>query len=163
MADAELLDPATFRSERQVRIDIGDKQIVARKVDMTTMVFDGRVPVTLLASIQNLTAAAKNGSRLDRVKALGEAVNGASNLGAEMLALLRRHAVDVIVQPSFTLTDTGNANEIPVNLLTLQQLMQVWSATTVSTRPNVSGTELSADLTKYNKRMRSRSTRTKKR
>ena len=51
----ELLNPRTLRRSNEVQVDLGDgTYILARREDMTLLVFEGRVPMPMLAAVQKM-------------------------------------------------------------------------------------------------------------
>jgi hypothetical protein len=123
----EILNPATIREQQLVDVDFGDGSGVrARKADMARLVFDGIVPTPLMNAAQALVNnhGLPPDERLD-----DEAIDK-----EQMLAVLRKYAIAVVVEPVITTEDDGVATHLPVKLLTLPQLMAIWNQTAVTPR-----------------------------
>lgn len=124
--DLQLLDPAQLREESEVRIDIGGgRYVMGRKLDMTSMLFEGLVPMPLLTAMQKMTEM-RDATPAQRVAALSE-----DGQGRSMLELLRKHACAAVVKPKMVLEDTGDRSTLPVDRLHFGQLMAIWQATAI--------------------------------
>lgn len=123
------LDPRKARKDSEITIDFGDgTTVLARKLDMTTMVLEGLIPMPLLMAMEKLVSM-KDASPADRVKAL--LADDEDEQGRSMLQLLRKHAVIAVIDPKVVMQDTGDESLMPVELLTLPQLMKIWTLTAV--------------------------------
>ena len=119
--DLPLLDPAELRATQTVRVDIGGgRAVIARKVDLTAMMFEGAIPLPLLSAVQNLT----NG--VDGLAAMPDSDR------LSMMKMFQDHAVRVVIQPPLTATDDGDPHHLPVTFLHMPQLMAIWEATTAA-------------------------------
>ena len=122
---SELLNPRTLRDRNVVNVDIGNNQhVVARKEDMTVLIFDGRVPMPLLVAVQKMIDMA-DASPTERLAALG------AEHAAALVDVVRAHALEVVLRPKIVLEDDGNPDHLPIALLDLTQLIKIWSATAV--------------------------------
>lgn len=120
-----LLDPAARRRANSLTISIGNGQCVkARRLDMTTLVFEGLVPMPLLAAVQRMIAM-PDSSPIEQFQAMGEADKTA------MLDMLRRHAIAAVTVPKLSMTDTGDPTVLPVTDLTLTELMAIWEGSSL--------------------------------
>lgn len=121
-----LLDPAQMRAAQELKVDIGGGRFVlARKLDMTAMVFEGLLPMPLLAAVQRMIDS-PDLDPLERVAAMT-----ADDSAKSMLNLLRRHAIVAVTSPKLVEIDTGDPTTLPVTMLALDQLMAIWTATAV--------------------------------
>jgi hypothetical protein len=118
--DLPLLDPSDLRGNHTIRVDIGGRAVIARKVDLTALVFEGAVPMPLLNAVQHLT------SGLD-----GFASMNATDRSS-MVQMFRNHACRVVIQPVITATDDEDPTHLPVSLLDMTALMRIWEATTTA-------------------------------
>jgi hypothetical protein len=126
-ATMALLDPAAVRADNEIEVDLLDgTSVLARKEDMLLLLFDGRVPLPMLAAVQRMIDMPK-ASPEERMGALGEH-------GKDLVKLIREHAVNVVIKPKLTLTDTGEPGTIPVSYMRTTQLMEIWKATAVLPR-----------------------------
>lgn len=124
MSELKLLDPRAVRGASEVEVDLGDgTMVMARRQDMTMMVFEGRVPMPMLNAVQRMVEM-PNATPQERVATLGSE-------GRNLVELLRSHAVAVVTKPKMVLVDTGDPDVIPVEFLNIQQLMAIWNATAV--------------------------------
>jgi hypothetical protein len=120
-----LMNPRAMRERHVVEIDMGQGQhVLARREDMTVMVFEGRIPMPLLVAVQKMIEM-PGASPTERLAALGEAHS------RELVDVVREHAIKVVLQPVLVLEDDGNPDHLPVGLLTLTQLIHIWSETAV--------------------------------
>jgi hypothetical protein len=120
----QLLNTRRLRETREVKVDIGNgDHVLARKEDMTLLVFEGRVPMPVLAAVQEMIEL-PNATPIERIAALGDS-------GKSLIQILRAHAVKVVVQPVLTLIDDGNPDHLPADMLDVNQLMAIWTATAV--------------------------------
>lgn len=119
-----LLDPAEVRAATLVDIDLGDDKFVrARRLDLSTMLIEGDLPLPLL------TAARKFIESRHLEAAPEEAVTEVDH--EVVLDTLRKHALLVIMEPMVTAEDDYVPDHLPVKLFTLPQLMAIWNATAV--------------------------------
>jgi hypothetical protein len=126
-----LLNPREVRRDSEIEVDLGDGTMVkARKMDMTLLVFEGQISMTMLTAVQKMVEL-PDASPVERVEALG-------GEGRSMVDLLRKHASIVTIQPRITLEESADPNVIPASYLNLQQLMAIWNATAVTPRFGVS-------------------------
>jgi hypothetical protein len=122
---AELLSARKVRQTHEVQVDLGDDTFIrARKEDMTLLVFEGRVPMPLLAAVQKMIDM-PNASALERVEALG------AEHGRKLIDILREHACKVSLEPQIVMTDDGDPDHLPVAFLDTQKLLTIWIATAV--------------------------------
>lgn len=122
---AKLLDARKVRRDSEIDVDLGDDTYVTcRKEDMTLLVFEGRVPMPMLAAVQKMVEM-PNASAVDRIEALG-AENGRS-----LVDVMRQHACKVAVRPRIVMVDDGNPDHLPVEYLDTPRLMAIWSATAI--------------------------------
>lgn len=128
MTELVLLNARKARDESEVTVDLGNGTAVrARKEDMTLLVFDGRVPLPLLAAVQRMIDM-PGATDVERLEALG------TEHGGNLVKLLQEHACAVVMQPKITMTDTGDPDTLPVHYFNTPQLMAIWSATAVVPR-----------------------------
>lgn len=123
--EQRLVSPKHRRSNRMVSVALSDGTYVqAKRLDATTMVFEGLVPMPLLSAVQKMLDLGINaGSAVDQLSSMDEA----SRLG--LVDLLRRHAIRAVVNPVVTETDDGQDDHLFVGDLTLNELMDIWNAT----------------------------------
>jgi hypothetical protein len=125
----KILNPRTVRAEVETTVDLGDGTAVkARKEDMATLVFEGRVPMPLLTAVQKMIEMPEGTTDEEKMAALGP-----DQIGA-LLVVLRTHALRVVLAPKLTEDDTGDPDTLPVSYLTSAQLMAIWSQTAVVPR-----------------------------
>lgn len=128
MADMVQLSARAARAENEVTVDLLDGTFVtARKEDMTLLVFDGRVPMPLLAAVQRMIDM-PGATDLERLEALG------TEHGGNLVKLLREHACSVVMNPKVTMEDTGDPDTLPVTYFSTPKLMAIWTATAVVPR-----------------------------
>jgi len=121
---SELISARKFRSNLEVVVEIRPGEHVrARREDMTLLVFEGRLPMPLLAAVQRMVDMPAGASDADRLAELG------AEAGATLAQVLREHAVRVVIEPKLVLEDTGNPDELPVSYLSTAELTAIWSAT----------------------------------
>jgi hypothetical protein len=122
---AELLSAKKLREASHVKVDVGNDTFVhCRREDMTTLVFEGRIPMPMLAAVQKMIDM-PNASPAERIAALGE------QHGRTLMEVLREHACKVAIEPRIVPQEDGNEDHLPVSLLNTQQLMSIWMATAV--------------------------------
>lgn len=122
---SELLNARDVRAENEVEIEIRPgKHVVARKEDMTVLVFEGRVPMPMLTAVQKMIEM-PNATPVERIEALGK------ENGQTLVNVLREHACKVVLKPKFVLEDDGSLDSLPVSYLDINELMMIWSATAV--------------------------------
>jgi hypothetical protein len=120
---AELLSARKLRESNQVKVDLGDGTFIrARREDMTLLVFEGRIPMPMLAAVQKMIDM-PNASPAERIAALG------TEHGRTLVEVLREHACKVAIEPKIVMTDDGNEDNLPVTFLDTQKLMTIWMAT----------------------------------
>lgn len=120
----KMLDPKVARAAAEVVVDLGDGALVrCRKEDMTTLVFDGRVPMPILAAVERMIKLPTVSSDADRIAALG------TDNGRDIVKIMREHAVAVILEPRFSMEFTSDESVVPITYLTVPQLVKVWNAT----------------------------------
>jgi hypothetical protein len=125
-----VLDPQAVRRDTLIDVDLGDGRIVrARKIDLSLMLMEGELPLTLLAAARALIGSQDEPPE----ERLDEATKDGS------LAQLRRHAFVVVVEPVITMLDDGEPTHLPVTLLTLPQLLAIWNQTAIM--PKVSAAQ----------------------
>ena len=131
MADAnvekltQLLSAREMRAINKIKVDIGQGRYVwARVQDLTSMVLAGLVPHPMLTAMSTMFTM-REASPEQLLKEMGESA------GAEMLSMMRRHACQVVIEPKVTPTDDGNPEHLPADLFTMEQLLKIWTATTV--------------------------------
>ena len=123
----KLLNPREVRADSEIDVDLGDGTMVkARKMDMTLLVFEGQVSMTMLLAVQRMIEM-PDATPLERVAALGKE-------GRSMVEMLRKHASIVTVQPRVSMEDSADPNVIPATYLTLPQLMAIWNSTAITPR-----------------------------
>jgi hypothetical protein len=121
----QLLDARKVRAANEVKVDLGDDTFVrCRKEDMTLLLFEGRVPMPMLAAVQKMIDL-PNASPAQRVEALG------AEHGRALVDLLRQHACRVSIEPLIVMQDDGDDNHLPVSFLDTPKLMLIWQATAV--------------------------------
>jgi hypothetical protein len=124
----KLLSAKDVRKDTEIEVDLGDGTFVkARKLDMTLLIFEGQIPMALLAAAQRMMDM-PDGTIEDRVRLLGE---GESR---SMIEMMRQHAATVVIQPRITMDDTSDPNALPASYLTLPQLLAIWNATAIIPR-----------------------------
>lgn len=121
----ELLNPAEFRNRAILTVDIGGGRCVrAKRLDMSALVFEGLVPMPMLAAVQRMIAMPGE----DAVTKLAS-LDDSDKQG--MLTMLRKHVVRSVIEPVLTLEDDGNSNHLPVDLLPIETLLRIWNATAI--------------------------------
>jgi hypothetical protein len=121
----QTLDPRELRNQSTVTVDIGGGRcVVAQRLDMTSMVFEGLVPMPLLTAVQRMISMPEEDpiARLASMEATDK---------QSMLEMLRKHACRAVINPVVTPTDDGDQNHLPVSLLAVDILMKIWNATAV--------------------------------
>jgi len=122
----QLLNPRRFRKDRVVDVEIGDGLIVkARKLDLSTMMFEGLISLPLLAAVQRAVEPDNVGEQAKRLALMSDPDRLA------MLDLLKRHAVKAVIEPVLTLEDDQNPDHLPVDMLGIEALTQIFAATTI--------------------------------
>lgn len=122
------LSARTARQQNETIIDLGDgTHVRARKEDLTVLVFEGRVPMPLLAAVQQMIDL-PNATPMQRVEALG-AQNGQS-----LVELLREHVCKVCIDPVVVPVDDGDPDHLPVSYFSVPQMMTIWTRTAVVPR-----------------------------
>jgi hypothetical protein len=122
---AELLNARKMRDRQGIQIDLGDGTFVkARREDMTLLVFEGRVPMPMLAAVQKMIEL-PDASPMERIQSLG-----AEN-GRTLVEVLRDHACRVVLEPKIVREDDGDPDHLPVEFLDTQKLMAIWMKTAV--------------------------------
>lgn len=130
---AQLLNARKVRANNQVKVDLGDDTfILARREDMTLLVFEGRVPMPMLSAVQKMIEM-PGATPAERIAALG------SEHGRTLVEVLREHACKVALEPIIVMQEDGNEDHLPVTLLGTQKLMAIWMATAMI--PEVSHAE----------------------
>lgn len=134
-----IVNPREARKNQTLKIETSLGEVTARKLDMTAMFFEGLVPMPLLRAVQKMTGAAigedPDPSEIDRLGQLTDAEK------ADVLLLLRRHAVAAVVAPVVVLEDDGNEDHLPVELFNLMDLMEIWGPTASIPKPKVTPVE----------------------
>lgn len=118
-----VLDPRAARQNATVQIQIAlDTYVVARRIDMTSMIFEGLMPMPLLNAVQKMKEMKDMPAEL-RVAAMTDPEN------PDILDMLRRHAAAVVIEPKVVWPDDSDEAHMPANLLTLPQLLKIWNET----------------------------------
>jgi len=121
----QLLNARTVRAKNEIEVDLGDDTFIkARREDMTLLLFEGRVPMPMLAAVQKMIDL-PNASPAERVEALG------SENGRALVDLLRQHACRVSMEPKIVMAEDGNPDHLVVDFLDIPKLMMIWMATAV--------------------------------
>jgi hypothetical protein len=117
-----LVNPRERRRNRLIRVPLEDGTYVeARRVDMTTLVFEGLVPMPLLAAAQKLT-----GHDAEPMDAFGQMDDDTKS---GFMTTLRRYAVKAVVNPVVVLQDNGNDDHMAVEDFSFTELITIWNAT----------------------------------
>ena len=120
---AEVLSARKLRERNNVKVDMGDDTFVlCRREDMTMLVFEGRIPMPMLAAVQRMIDM-PNASPSERLAALG------AEHGRTLIEVLREHACKVAIEPKIVMQDDGDPDHLPVDLLDTQKLMAIWMTT----------------------------------
>lgn len=120
-----MLNARQARQTLEVVIDIGDGVTVrAQREDMTLLVFDGRVPMPLLAAVQRMIDM-PGLTDMERLESLGETNS------KDLIRVIREHAVAVLLEPRCSLEPTDDPDVLPVSYFSVPQLMQIWTETAV--------------------------------
>ena len=128
----QLLNARTVRAKNEVQVDLGDDTFIrARREDMTLLLFEGRVPMPMLAAVQKMIDL-PNATPAERVESLG------SEHGRALVDLLRNHACRVAIEPVIVMDEDGNPDHLPVAFLDTPKLMMIWQATAVVPEVNPS-------------------------
>lgn len=131
--ETRILNPREARQTKIVIVDLGDGTAVrARKCDLATMVFNGNVSTPIMQAAQRFIEN-RELSPADRIAALQREGDDEHNRDA-MLEVLRHHAVSVCVEPVVTMYDDGDPDHLPVELLTVPQLLAIWNQTALTPR-----------------------------
>jgi hypothetical protein len=127
----ELLDPTVERARAIIEVDLGNGQYVrARRLDLPQMIFEGLVPQPIMAAAQRLIDTQGQSASAQ----LGDEEPDAAAQHAAQLETLRRHALTVVLEPRLVLHDDHDPSHLPVDLLTLTQLLAIWNQTAVTPR-----------------------------
>jgi len=123
----QVLDPRSFRQSRLIEVEIGDGMVVkARKLDLTTMMFEGLISLPLLAAVQRAMESADTPyAQAERIATMDDTDRQA------MITLLCRHACKAVVVPTITMTDDGDPDHLPADMLGIEALTAIFAATTV--------------------------------
>lgn len=125
MGERKVLDARQFRRNNEVEVTIDDDAfILCRKEDLAVLVFEGRLPMPMLAAVQKMIEM-PNASPAERVEALGK------ENGRVLVEVLREHVCRVALKPKIVMEDDGNEQHLPVTLFDTQTLMRIWTATAV--------------------------------
>lgn len=120
-----VLDPAAFRARQLFDVEIEPGTIVrVRKLDMITMVMENVLPMPMLKAMTDLMAMREE-IRADPSKFL----EIPETTKAATVELLRRYACAAVVSPVVVSEDDNHPQHLPVALLSMEQLMAIWSAT----------------------------------
>ena len=127
MGDApQLLSAERVRKTQIIDVDLGDGTFVrARRSDLSSMLFEGTVPTPLLAAAQKFIDN-REMSPTERLEDLDAEVDRPG-----MLEVLRQHAIAVVIEPRVVPFDDKDPTHLPVDLLTLPQLLAIWNQTAV--------------------------------
>lgn len=122
-----LMDPRARREASIVWVTLDDgTSVMARRQDMTSMLFEGMLPMPMLAAIQKIVGG--KGDMADKI------MDSKDSDREIVVATLRKHACVVVIQPKVTEEDDGNPEHLPVVLLTVDELMRIWAATAMKPR-----------------------------
>ena len=122
--DGQLLSAEEVRARNEKRVDIGGgKYVICQVFDMPTMVLEGLVPMPLLEAVQKMLNTP--GTPEDQVMSLPDEHK------STFLNTLRKHACAACLKPIVTEVDTRQPGSIPVTMLTLEQLMAIYIATSI--------------------------------
>lgn len=114
-----------LRTQMEVEVDLGDGEtLLAKRFDMAMLVFEGRVPLTLLTAVQKMMEM-PNASNLERLASLDEMEK------QDIIAAMRRHAAMVAIDPKVSEEQTDDPSVVPAAYLSLAQLTSIWTATAV--------------------------------
>jgi hypothetical protein len=123
----ELLNPRKLRQTAIIDVALSEGRYVkARKLDLSVMLFEGLLPMSMLGAAQKFT------QRTASADPLGQLTNIEDTDRAAFMTVLRKHATVAVVEPKLVLVDDGNPDHLPVELLTLTDLMAIWTATAIS-------------------------------
>lgn len=123
--EPQLLTAKKAREKNELRIQIShDEYVLARKEDMTVLVFEGRVPMPVLNAVQKMIDMPEATDE-QRIAALGAAH------GQELVDVLRQHAVRVVVKPKLVMEEDDNPDHVPVTYFDIPQLMAIWTETAI--------------------------------
>jgi hypothetical protein len=111
------------RSNQTLKIIIGPGEFVmAKRMDMTAMLFNGEMPLTITSAAHRLKKM-KDAPADQRLEMIGDPEN------VEVLEMLRTHASQVVYDPKVVWPDDGVDDHMPASLFTLPQLMKIWTET----------------------------------
>lgn len=120
-----VVNPREARANATIKIPIGPgKYVVARRLDMTTMVFEGLLPLPLLTAVEKLRGL-QDLPPAERLKAFQQKDENRD----QILDMLRSHAAAVCKEPVVCWPDDDNPDHLPADALNLAQLMLIWNET----------------------------------
>lgn len=125
MSDEGLLNPRKVRAEQIVQVTFDDGSWVeARRCDIASMLFEGVVPTPLMQAAEKFIQN-RELKPTERLEDLSDEDRPA------MLETLRHHAVAVVIRPTIVMMDDGDPDHLPVEILTVPQLLAIWNQTAV--------------------------------
>lgn len=111
------------RATTDVEVTLPDgSTMLCRRRDMVTLVLEGGLPMSMLQAAQKMIEL-PDATPEERVKALG------GENGRLLIDVLRKHAVEVALDPKVTAGETSDPNAMPVEMLSVSELMAIWTAT----------------------------------
>jgi hypothetical protein len=121
-----LLTAKAARERNKVTVDLGDgTEVIARRDDMSMVVLDGRLPLPLLAAVENMVNL-PDATNAERLKILTEPHDGVN-----MATMLREHAMRVCINPRVVPDDSQDEDAVPIGYFSVDQLMVLWISTAV--------------------------------
>jgi hypothetical protein len=121
------VDPAKVRKRLTFPLKISDGVVQMRRVDLLNLVLTGKMEARLLHAAQAMERSYAQVSV--GVKTSADVINEmtpAERLA--MLEVLHNYAVIAVVSPRYTLTDTGQPGELPVDTLLFNDLLKIYNA-----------------------------------
>lgn len=121
------------RESREVEVDLGDgTTVLCERIDMPTLVFTGKIPLTMLSSVQAMLKGGAAVVNQETGEAHVDPELAMKILGedrSQMLDVLREHAAAVAIDPKISITDTDDPNVVLARHLGFSELMAIWNET----------------------------------
>lgn len=119
----KILTARELRQENEIVIELAPgRNVVARKLDIVSLVFEGLIPLPMLAAVQKMTKT-RGLSAIDRLEGMDDEDK------ASILQLIRKNATVALIEPVCTPMEDGNPDHVPVTMFTVKELMEIWNQT----------------------------------